>query len=696
MIKIEQKLSMLREKHKHVVYLVTEDRDILQAVFTQMADTLKSFLPEDVSTTLRTSNNHSFFKVAVSNGVLADAYEAFSLKEKDYIPKDFFQETGGSSVGKPLFKNPRIFFVMNDFQILPESKSAGGRCASHFLKQFIAAAKREETEGRFILLFLVSPVLKMPEGFESEVEIIDVPEMDREDIEEFLLVEAEKEFEDNCHQRAYELNGKKQEISPVNLQRIREAAKDFRGVSRRGLQETVADLQAEFGSFFGRAEDKSGTEGNRRKISASRKKKIMELKRNEALHDPTVTILEPQDTVVGMREFLNWVEGVKEEFMDVDKAHACGNEPPKGVLLTGVPGSGKTQAAKSVAAAMGGNEGNVLLVQFRMDNLLGGLVGDSEANFKRCRKRIEALAPCVVLMDEIEKTFAIDKASGKNDVKMNILTALLDWMQENKKQIFFFATSNSVTELKPELLRDGRFDMRFCVFMPTYDELVDILCLHMKRANGRAESAGAGLFTENFDYMKTAKGFINEITAYARAENKNMFYTGANLENLVTQTNRELKKRAGKNAGSKDAGWQKPYGEIAYKEALVETAKGKFSQPYGVTNMKNIVEFWLAAYENQYTNAGELDLVPFTAYNADKCEFQTEKNTNRDRGAAASKHESHRTAVMSERESHLADSKYDKGKAAANEYDRYMSTRLREEIVKYHKEKKNSIKQQEN
>ena len=63
MIKIEQKLSMLREKHKHVVYLVTEDRDILQAVFTQMADTLKSFLPEDVSTTLRTSNNHSFFKV---------------------------------------------------------------------------------------------------------------------------------------------------------------------------------------------------------------------------------------------------------------------------------------------------------------------------------------------------------------------------------------------------------------------------------------------------------------------------------------------------------------------------------------------------------------------------------------------------------------------------------------------------------
>lgn len=644
MMEIEKKLSMMREKHKHIVYLITEDRDIMQAVFTEMADTLKSFLMtgrnDGLRDILRASNGSFFYKTLMLNGVLQDAYEYFPLKEKDYLPKDFFQNKGrGMAAKEAVLKEPPIFFILNDFHIIRESRSAGISTAGHFLKQFTAAAQKAEEEGRFLLLFLVSPVLKVPEGFESEIEIIDVPEMDKEDIEEFLLAEALKEYEGS--------GKKRKEITPVNLCRIREAARDFRGVSREGLMEIIVDLQAEFGSFFGRAEDGSGTEENRRRISENRKRLIVELKKNEALHDPTVTILEPREMVAGMQEFMNWIKDVKEEFMDIEMAHSFGNEPPKGVLLTGVPGSGKTQAAKSVAAVMGGAEKNVVLVQFRMDNLLGGLVGDSEANFKRCRKRIEALAPCIVLMDEIEKTFSMDSASGKNDVKMNILTALLDWMQENKKQIFFFATSNSVTELKPELLRDGRFDMRFCVFMPTHDELVEILCLHMQRAERRAQSVSAEkkLFVEGFDYEKTAKQFLKEIIQYAEKNNKNMFYTGANLENLVTQTNRSLKK---------DSEEQLPYSENAYVKELLKTAKGKFSQPYGVTNMKNIVEFWLAAYENQYTNAGALDLLPFTDYDADRCEFREDRNAA----------------------------------AGMSAYDQYMSKRLREEIRKFHKERK--------
>lgn len=641
MREIEKKLSMLREKHKHIVYLITEDRDIMQAVFTEMAATLKSFLmagtDNGLSKILHNSNSGSFYNAAVASGVLRDAYEYFPfLKEKDYLPKDFVRESESRAAAKENAPKP-VFFVFNDFQIIREARSLGPGTAGHFLKQFTEASRKAEEDGRFLLLFLVSPVLRIPEGFESEVEIIDVPEMDEKDIEDFLTAKALEEYEDSGRRR--------KEITPVNLRRIQEAARDFRGVSRKGLLEITADLQEQYGSFFGRAEDGSGTEENRRRISEERKRLIMELKKNEALHDPTVTILDSRNMVAGMQEFMNWVRDIKEEFMDIQKAHESGNEPPKGVLLTGVPGSGKTQAAKSVAAVMGGGQNNVLLVQFRMDNLLGGLVGDSEANFKRCRKRIEALAPCIVLMDEIEKTFSMDSASGKNDVKMNILTALLDWMQENKKQIFFFATSNSVTELKPELLRDGRFDMRFCVFMPTHDELVEILCLHMKKADERAQSASAEdtLFFKGFDYKKTAERFFAEITQYAEKNKKNMFYTGANLENLVTQTNRSLKKNTKA---------RRPYSEDVYIRGLIETAKGKFSQPYGVTNMKNIVEFWLAAYENQYTNAGALDLLPFTDYDADRCEFRENS------GAAA----------------------------AMSAYDQYMSRQLREEIRKFHKE----------
>lgn len=133
-------------------------------------------------------------------------------------------------------------------------------------------------------------------------------------------------------------------------------------------------------------------------------------------------------------------------------------------------------------------------------------------------------------MDEIEKTFDTEGKSSSNDVKMNILTALLDWMQENERQIFFFATSNSVVHLKPELLRDGRFDMRFCVFMPTHDELVEIFRLHMEHANRRAN----GRLFQDADYRETARSFLSKITEYAREKEKNMFFTGANVENLIT------------------------------------------------------------------------------------------------------------------------------------------------------------------
>lgn len=618
MVEIEKRLSMIMEKHRHIVYLVTEDRTILQSVFVQMADTLKGILQNGVDgrigRILQTANRDTLFRVATTNGIVVDAYEAFRLKEHQFIPEGVFHREEEVEIErqKGNLQTYPVFFFLNDFHIIRESVSA------HFLKQFLWAAEREEQEyKRFVLLFLISPILKLPEGFENEMEVIDVPEMDEEDIREYLLFEAKKEYakeKEMIYQRKIEIN-------VVDQKRIQEAVRDFKGVSSRGIQEITADLQAEFGSFFGRSEDKSGMEGNLNRIRKARKRKIVDLKKEEAKRDSTVTMKEPGSYVAGMEGFLSWIDEIKEEFLDLEKAKEFGNEPPKGVLLTGVPGSGKTQAAKKAAELMGGIEGNVPLVQFRMDNLLGGLVGDSEANFKRCRKRIEALAPCIVLIDEIEKTFDQNSEKGNNDVKMNILTALLDWMQENKKQIFFFATSNSVANLRPELLRDGRFDMRFCVFMPTCQELVQIFELHMKEAQNRAE----GRLYGEFDYQETAKIFLKEITAYAREHKKYMFYTGANVVNLITLTNRSLKRKREQ---------ENRLGAILqreFQEELIKTAIGGYSQPYGITNSRDIVIFWLKALENQYTNAGCLDLFPFSAYDRETGKFREEdlpKRTN--------------------------------------------------------------------
>lgn len=618
MVEIEKRLSMVMENHRHIVYLVTEDRDILETVFTEMADTLKGILQNSVDGTigriLGTANRDALYRVAETNGILVDAYETFRLKEQQYIPEAIFhrEERIRERREKSVLQSDPLFFLLNDFHIIRESTAA------HFLKQFLWSARREEQEyKRFVLLFLVSPVIKLPQGFESEIEIIDVPEMDEEDIRAYFLAEAAKEYTKG----GFYIRQGKAELDLVDRKRIEEAVRDVKGISKRGIGEIIADLQAEYGSFFGRSEDKSGMEENFIRIRRARKKKVVELKKEEARRDSTVTMKEPKSNVAGMEGFFNWIDEIKEEFLDLRKAFQSGNEPPKGVLLTGIPGSGKTQAAKKVAELMGGLEGNVPLVQFRMDNLLGGLVGDSEANFKRCRKRIESLAPCIVLIDEIEKTFDQSSEKGSNDVKMNILTALLDWMQENQKQIFFFATSNSVANLRPELLRDGRFDMRFSIFLPTYQELVQIFSLHMEEAQRRAE----GKLYHEFDYRETAKVFLKEITEYAKENQKYMFYTGANVVNLITLANRSLKKKMERE---KKRGF---FSQESFQSELLETAKGVYSQPYGITNSKDIVIFWLKALENQYTNAGSLDLFPFAAYDKERCEFrekQVPKRTN--------------------------------------------------------------------
>lgn len=643
MIEIEKRLSMLMEKHRHIVYLVTEDRTILQSVFAKMADTLKGIMQNSADGTvgkiLQTANRDTLYRVAVTNGILVDAYEGFHLKDHQYIPEEMFhgeekKEGGGLGKEKAMLQTYPVFFLLNDFHIIRESMAA------HMIKQFLWFAEREEQDyKRFVLLFLISPVMKLPEGFESEIEVIDVPEMDEEDIREYLLLEAAREYAGGKTLSHLQ----REEPNAVDKKRIYEAARDFKGISRRGMQEISADLQAEFGSFFGRIEDKSGMEGNFNRIRNARKRKIVEFKKEEAGRDSTVTMKEPGSKVAGMEGFLNWIDEIKEEFLDLEKAFASGNEPPKGVLLTGIPGSGKTQAAKKVAEQMGGTEGNVPLVQFRMDNLLGGLVGDSEANFKRCRKRIEALAPCIVLIDEIEKTFDKNSERGSNDVKMNILTALLDWMQENKKQIFFFATSNSVANIRPELLRDGRFDMRFSLFMPTYRELIQIFCLHMEEAQNRA----LGKLYGEFDYRKMAGTFLKEITKYAKEKKQFMFYTGANVVNLITVTNRSLKKKMNKE---KKSG---VFSQEAFLEELLESAKGAYSQPYGVTNWKDIIMFWLKALENQYTNASNLDLFPFAAYDKELCKFREEEIPKR-----------------------------------TNEYDAYLFQSLSREIEQFHKNSK--------
>lgn len=173
-----------------------------------------------------------------------------------------------------------------------------------------------------------------------------------------------------------------------------------------------------------------------------------------------------------------WVEQAMTAFSP--EAEAYGVEPPRGFLAVGVPGSGKSLLAKAVAG------GAMPLVRLDVGALMGSLVGQSEANTRAALKTIEAVAPCVVWLDEVEK--ALGGGGGERDggTSLRVLGTLLTWLQETEAPVFVVATANDISALRPELVR--RFEEIFFCDLPTAAERVEIFAIHLRK-RGRAPDA---------------------------------------------------------------------------------------------------------------------------------------------------------------------------------------------------------------
>jgi SpoVK/Ycf46/Vps4 family AAA+-type ATPase len=155
-----------------------------------------------------------------------------------------------------------------------------------------------------------------------------------------------------------------------------------------------------------------------------------------------------------------------------------GLDPPKGVLLLGVQGSGKSLAAKALAGGFG-----VPLVRLDFGSMYNKFHGETERNLRESLKSAEALQPCVLWIDEIEKGLAT--STSDDGVSKRVLGYLLTWMAERKAKVFLVATANAVHELPPELLRKGRFDEIFFVDLPAAAVRAEIFRIHLgkRRAN---------------------------------------------------------------------------------------------------------------------------------------------------------------------------------------------------------------------
>lgn len=148
-------------------------------------------------------------------------------------------------------------------------------------------------------------------------------------------------------------------------------------------------------------------------------------------------------------------------------------------MIIGMPGCGKSLTAKATASLF-----EIPLVRLDVGRLLGKYVGESEENMRKALKLSEAISPCVLWIDEIEKAFAgVGGDGGGNDVTTRLFGQFLTWMQEKENTVFIVATANDISRLPPEFLRKGRFDELFFVDLPNGEERRKILDIHLKKRN---------------------------------------------------------------------------------------------------------------------------------------------------------------------------------------------------------------------
>ncbi|MFP4498365.1 MAG: AAA family ATPase [Vulcanimicrobiota bacterium] len=195
--------------------------------------------------------------------------------------------------------------------------------------------------------------------------------------------------------------------------------------------------------------------------------------------------------VGGLKHLKDWL--MKRGVAFTEKAREFGLPQPKGILLLGVQGCGKSLCAKVVSSLW-----NLPLLRLDMGNIFAGVVGSSEGNVRKAIKMAESLSPCILWIDEIEKGLSGSQSSGMSDggTTARVFGTLLSWMQEKTSPVFVISTANDISQLPPELLRKGRFDEIFFVDLPTGNERKQIFKIHLSKRKRNSE---------NFDIQQLAQ-----------------------------------------------------------------------------------------------------------------------------------------------------------------------------------------------
>ncbi|MCC6738314.1 MAG: AAA family ATPase [Planctomycetia bacterium] len=363
-------------------------------------------------------------------------------------PVDF----GESSASSPSARTPagaldfvlnsadRALFVLHDFHPYLDEPAVVRR-----LRDVITNLKKS-----FKTLILVSPVLKVPEEIERDVTVVDVPLPDEKELSDLL--------------RTF-LNSVKTDGRIA----VSEDADLFERVSRAALGLT----ESQASNVFARAAV------NDRKFNVQDLPLILAEKKQVLRKTGILEFFEHQESMAsvgGLENLKKWLTSRKDAFSD--RARSYGLPQPKGCLLLGVQGCGKSLSAKAIAATW-----RLPLLRLDVGALFSSYIGASEANMRKAIGTAESLAPVVLWLDEIEKGFAGMKGGGNADAgaSLRVFSTFLTWMQEKTKPVFVIATANRIADLPPELLRKGRFDEIFFLDLPSAAEREEIFRIHIAK-----------------------------------------------------------------------------------------------------------------------------------------------------------------------------------------------------------------------
>ena len=340
----------------------------------------------------------------------------------------------------------------------------------------IAETRYSNSDYNFTII-VVSETETVPKELEKFTSILDIPNMTKNEIETYIL----KFSKDN--------NIK------VDKKDVGEVAISLKGLTKVEIDHVLNMI----------IESKNNISISGRDIIIKEKGQI--IKKSSILE--IMDFKEKIEDIGGLEGLKEWLKSKAQIFRRLDEAKKFGVDTPKGVLLVGMPGCGKSLAAKASARLF-----NVPLLRLDIGRLLGKYVGESEHNMRVALKTAESISPCILWIDEIEKAFAgINQDGGASDITKRLFGQFLTWLQEKENTVFVVATANDITAFPPEFLRKGRFDEVFFIDFPNEEEREKIFKIHLEK-----------------------RGKLNDKINLKELAEKTIGYCGADIEEVVKMT----------------------------------------------------------------------------------------------------------------------------------------------------------------